>query len=227
MISKLTEDVIKIQIWLAYKLRTIPFYWDDSKQKFVLDKNPSMQWQFKVCSNTLLVFYLAALLHFTMSIISGNETLSFLLLNTVSASAHLSGLIMVCGNQKSSYEFCRLFSCIKTFGVREFLTWKPLLPSRTIKNPSDAMLTIIICILIGVVAPVFLLITFLLPCHQVSSTLIKTLVGPSTCHDRRYQLLSYIIELGLFVPPSLVISFQDILFMDALRTINRYVSALM
>ncbi|CAL8068304.1 unnamed protein product [Orchesella dallaii] len=143
-----------------------------------------------------------------------------------SAFVHVSGVIMVIGNQSSSHEFCRLYSCIRSFGIRDFREWKIKSARGIAKNSSSTVIALLTVFMSVFVAPIYSLVTFVLPCHQVSSEFFKYVLGPSTCNDRRYQLLSYIIELALIVPPTLVVPMEDMLFMEALRTVNYYVSVL-
>jgi len=165
-------------------LLLIPYKWDESAQCFCVNETLSIQQQWRSCSGIYFIIFFVTVSHFCYSVFSGSESQSFLLLNTVFAAIHASGLIMIKGNFGNAREFCQLFNCINSFGAN----WKipGIIPIKHSLSLTIVM-TLVVCIVMVIVFPGISMVTLLLPCHQFSSILIKNLKGSYTCSHLGYQ----------------------------------------
>jgi len=170
--------VLKIYVKIGNTFRILLFYWDDKSVSFNLIQSSryKRQWLFNMI--TLTILYFLASVRFAFIIIQGKEPLSFLLLNTVSAATQVSGIAAIISAIKARNTLCHLLKCTTNFQAKSkaYNNQKP-----SVRQPISLELCCSCCFTaILFTPPIFSIVTFLYPCHQLSSSTIAYFY-PQSC----------------------------------------------
>jgi len=119
MVLKLSLDIMKIYVEIAYFFHLQPYYWDEKSQLISVTTNIYKIKQWKLCSYTFVTLSTAAVIKFIISVVSGKEPITSVLLNTPLVSLQFGGIFAVLTCHSRTYEACQLLGFTKRFGMKQ------------------------------------------------------------------------------------------------------------
>jgi len=107
-------NVIKGLLKIGKLFRILPLHWNQDERKMESIKNRSWHSQWKFTMWILFSFYFLSSLQFLISV-KQSESLLFLLLDSLSAAPHFSGLLLILAILEIDDVACQLFNCLDNF----------------------------------------------------------------------------------------------------------------
>lgn len=231
MVLKISIELLRMQLGIAYQFGFIPVYWDAYSEIFRVTR------KFRKILQCKLFYYLYAVIVLLELVLFSYESMHLVkeylplhLLRTIFLAIHVGGVMVTYSGNQYSTELCQLYS-----GVLNFLkdkshnVLKQYLRGNN-KNNSLLSLALIVDVMDFsgnlFIYLILLLICFMFPCHTFTSKLAKLFFKTQVCYRIVFQVIGIFVELALVIPCTLLGGGQSVLLGETVNEINRYIASL-